>query len=130
MNCQRSIDPMHEIQRKFGHACARGHFELDPARVRRLRRAPSPALRLAPDPGHAAGSTRAARGADETARDGARDLVLLVEDDALLRDIVADVLLDAGYDVHKAERGDQALEWLRADGRTPSVIVTDLMMPV
>jgi CheY-like chemotaxis protein len=53
--------------------------------------------------------------------------VLLVEDDAELRDAVADVLRDQSCRVYAATDGQQALEILRAI--VPDVIVTDLVMP-
>jgi CheY-like chemotaxis protein len=56
-------------------------------------------------------------------------LILVVDDDADLRDSLAQVLLDEGYAVAKAAHGGEALDCLRA-GPLPSVILLDLMMPV
>ncbi len=58
-------------------------------------------------------------------RDG---LVLLVEDDAALRELVRRVLEREGYAVVDAEDGRDALERVRE--RVPGVILLDLMMPV
>jgi two-component system response regulator MprA len=53
--------------------------------------------------------------------------ILVVEDDEILRDTIAEVLTDEGHDVRLAANGGQALdqmvEW------EPAVVVLDLMMP-
>ena len=54
--------------------------------------------------------------------------VLIVDDDADLRDTLTDVLEDEGYRVHTAGDGIEALEYLRASDR-PCVILLDWMMP-
>jgi len=56
-------------------------------------------------------------------------LVLLVDDDADMRDALMMALDDSGYQVQEATNGVEALEFLRGGGR-PSLIVLDLMMPV
>ncbi|MET0339535.1 MAG: response regulator [Polyangiales bacterium] len=56
--------------------------------------------------------------------------VLLVEDDDDIREVVAEVLRDAGYDVREAENGKVALEQLEHLHGTPCLILLDLMMPV
>jgi CheY-like chemotaxis protein len=53
--------------------------------------------------------------------------VLLVDDDASVRDCVARLLSSAGYDVAAAEDGLGAL--LHLNQATPDVIVSDLDMP-
>ncbi|HVH46973.1 MAG TPA: response regulator [Labilithrix sp.] len=55
--------------------------------------------------------------------------VLLVDDDADIREAAAFVLEDAGYHVVSAANGKEALSALER-GLRPSVIVLDLMMPV
>jgi CheY-like chemotaxis protein len=55
--------------------------------------------------------------------------VLLVEDDAELRDALADALADAGYLVSVASNGREGLEKVRSDP-PPGVILLDLLMPV
>ena len=53
--------------------------------------------------------------------------VLLVEDDAGIRSVMADVLADEGYEVREAGDGYEALAVL--DRWRPDLIVLDLMMP-
>jgi CheY-like chemotaxis protein len=55
--------------------------------------------------------------------------VLVVEDDTDIRETVAELLLEEGYEVATATSGRDALEWLRL-GRMPMVVLLDLMMPV
>src|SRR3954465_8484952 len=53
--------------------------------------------------------------------------LLVVEDDARVRDAVARALRFEGYDVHTAVDGNDAL--LRADDLAPDAIVLDVLMP-
>jgi len=55
--------------------------------------------------------------------------ILLVEDDDELRDIIADILEDGGYDVVPASNGKQAVDYL-ADAGPPALIILDLMIPI
>ena len=54
--------------------------------------------------------------------------ILLVEDDADIRDAIAYLLTDEGYEVACASNGREALSYLH-DGLTPSLILLDMMMP-
>jgi len=54
--------------------------------------------------------------------------VLVVDDDALIRDTLATALADEGYSVRVAADGRAALDTL--DEWRPDLIVLDLMMPV
>jgi CheY-like chemotaxis protein len=54
--------------------------------------------------------------------------VLLVDDDAIVREILTLSLQDAGYAVHPVDSGGVALSWLAAD-EPVDIIVTDLTMP-
>jgi CheY-like chemotaxis protein len=54
--------------------------------------------------------------------------VLVVDDDAGVREPLSRLLTDAGYDVTTASNGKQALELLHA-GATPELFLLDLMMP-
>lgn len=53
--------------------------------------------------------------------------VLIVDDDPAIRDIYASSLTSAGYTVHTAKDGEEALTI--ATQNHPSVILLDLMMP-
>jgi CheY-like chemotaxis protein len=61
--------------------------------------------------------------------DQTRPAVLIVDDDADIRDLVGDCLEAERYQVHTAPDGRQALDALRL-GLRPSVIFLDLMMPI
>jgi DNA-binding response OmpR family regulator len=55
--------------------------------------------------------------------------VLVIEDDDAIRENVAEILAEAGYDVRTATNGLLALEQLDG-GYHPDLILLDLMMPV
>jgi DNA-binding response OmpR family regulator len=55
--------------------------------------------------------------------------VLIVEDDADLREMMAKLLTLEGFRAHTAANGREALDYLR-DGGRPEVILLDLMMPI
>jgi CheY-like chemotaxis protein/HPt (histidine-containing phosphotransfer) domain-containing protein len=55
--------------------------------------------------------------------------VLVVDDDALSRDVLALLLQRAGYAVETADSGDAALLHLHTTHSQPQVILTDLQMP-
>ncbi len=61
------------------------------------------------------------------ARTGA--VILVVEDDAEIRDLLREVLEEEGFVVAAAEHGKEALDALEA-GVQPALILVDLMMPV
>jgi CheY-like chemotaxis protein len=56
-------------------------------------------------------------------------MILVVEDDGDVREALADVLRQHGYDVAWAADGAEAIRALRS-GLRPSAIVLDVMMPV
>jgi CheY-like chemotaxis protein len=56
--------------------------------------------------------------------------VMVVDDDDEIREALADVLTDEGYEVVGARDGQQALQFLREEGRLPNAILLDLWMPV
>jgi CheY-like chemotaxis protein len=58
-----------------------------------------------------------------------RRLIMVVDDDADIRETVADVLQDEGYAVELAANGREVLEHLQASTRLPDLILLDLMMP-
>ncbi len=53
--------------------------------------------------------------------------VLLAEDDDALREVTAELLRDAGYQVATARDGAEALRAMR--GTRPTLLLLDLMMP-
>lgn len=55
--------------------------------------------------------------------------ILVVEDDADIRESLCDVLVEEGYEVHTAADGAQALAVLSAL-ETPPLVLLDLLMPV
>jgi PAS domain S-box-containing protein len=58
-----------------------------------------------------------------------RQVVLLVEDDAKVREVVAVALRDAGYVVLEADGGPAALAYLDTRGERVDLLVVDLVMP-
>ena len=54
--------------------------------------------------------------------------ILVVDDDPVIRDLLADVLEAEGYDVFQAANGQVAVEIARRS--RPHLILMDLMMPV
>jgi CheY-like chemotaxis protein len=53
--------------------------------------------------------------------------ILVIEDDAIMREAVAEWLVGAGYRVRTAENGDAALASVNEE--LPALVVTDLHMP-
>jgi CheY-like chemotaxis protein len=53
--------------------------------------------------------------------------VLVVDDDALMRSLLAEWLSEAGYRVRQAENGADALQMLRS--RPAGLLITDMDMP-
>lgn len=60
---------------------------------------------------------------------GSPALVLIVEDDADLREAIAEVMELSGYRARCAADGHEALRVLRAGDEQPLAILLDLMMP-
>ncbi|QSQ21125.1 response regulator [Pyxidicoccus parkwayensis] len=56
--------------------------------------------------------------------------LLVVDDDADLREALEEVLRDAGYEVLGASNGKHALEVLGAMPLQPGLVLLDMMMPV
>jgi len=54
--------------------------------------------------------------------------VLVVDDDAGIREVIKDALAESGYEVFIARNGQEAVALARS--RQPRVILMDLMMPV
>jgi DNA-binding response OmpR family regulator len=56
-----------------------------------------------------------------------RPLVLIVDDEAPVRAVMAEILTRAGYEVVQASDGEEVVDALRE--RTPGIVITDLVMP-
>lgn len=54
--------------------------------------------------------------------------ILIIDDDAAVRDTIGQILGERGYEVLIAENGQRGLAIFRAD--RPDLIVTDIVMPV
>ena len=54
--------------------------------------------------------------------------ILLAEDDALIRDVIYNILALEGYEVFPTENGQQALDMFVSV--KPDLIISDIMMPV
>lgn len=57
-------------------------------------------------------------------------VVLIVEDEPDIRESLAELLSDEGYEVCTAANGHEALDLLRRNDVRPGLILLDLMMPV
>jgi CheY-like chemotaxis protein len=55
--------------------------------------------------------------------------ILVVDDDADIREVLSEVLIESGHDVMTASNGLEGLQILR-DGWSPCMVLLDLMMPV
>jgi len=66
-----------------------------------------------------------AGGESETAK---RALILVVDDETLVRGATAHMIEDLGHDVHQAGSAAEALQLLR-DGLKPDLLLTDYLMP-
>lgn len=53
--------------------------------------------------------------------------ILVVEDEFLVRELVADELREAGFDVLEAETGAEAVA--QCEGQDPDVLFTDIRLP-
>jgi DNA-binding NtrC family response regulator len=58
-----------------------------------------------------------------------REIVLIVDDEPLVRRFASRVLHDEGFGVHEAHDGEQALAMIRTGGLHPVVVVSDIVMP-
>lgn len=56
--------------------------------------------------------------------------ILVVDDDPSIREMIVQVLEDAGYRVSGAADGLEALDYLKTSAELPCLIVLDLRMPI
>lgn len=57
------------------------------------------------------------------------ETILLVEDEAKLREVICRVLVASGYDVTEAVNGSDALGLIKSEGRTFDLVLSDVVMP-
>ncbi len=67
--------------------------------------------------------------ASEQRLDGRGELLLVVEDDALLREVLVDKLTARGYRVLSAADATEAIQRYRAGGEPPALLLTDVVLP-
>jgi two-component system, cell cycle sensor histidine kinase and response regulator CckA len=65
-----------------------------------------------------------------TPAESRKQTVLVVDDDAILRELLARVLVDEGYAVLTAEDGEQALAIATTLDGQLDLVVTDILLPV
>ena len=66
---------------------------------------------------------------EQTHYSGSRRIVVVVEDEFLVRDLAVCELEDNGFDVVEFDCADAALPYLREHGGDAALIVTDVQMP-
>lgn len=66
---------------------------------------------------------------DATGIRGGHELIMVVEDETVLRGLVTQILRSYGYQVVEASHGHEALQVWRHAARKPALLLTDLMMP-
>jgi CheY-like chemotaxis protein len=60
---------------------------------------------------------------------GSKHIVVVVEDEALIRIFICEALADAGFDVVEAQHADEALALLRLRAKEIHALFTDIHMP-
>jgi two-component system, cell cycle sensor histidine kinase and response regulator CckA len=58
-----------------------------------------------------------------------RETILLVEDEPAVRQLFAQALMRAGYRVHEARNGNEAMKLFDQVGETVDLLLTDMRMP-
>lgn len=56
-------------------------------------------------------------------------LVLVVEDEPVIREFVCEILTDEGYKTHSLESADEAKRFLEQNAQSVSLLLTDILMP-
>jgi CheY-like chemotaxis protein len=75
------------------------------------------------------GNSRGSRGATPESNEPQRETILLVEDEPAVRQLFAQALARAGYRVHEARNGQEALKVFDQHGDTVDLLLTDMRMP-
>lgn len=65
----------------------------------------------------------------ESIAEKSRKEILLVEDEEIVRDMMREILLNAGYDITIAGNGSEAFNICETSGKTFDLVVTDFNMP-
>ena len=65
----------------------------------------------------------------KTTLQGGRETILVVDDEAVIRELTREALESLGYEVKSAATGEQALEVYREQGQTIDLVLLDLNMP-
>ncbi|WP_296259248.1 MULTISPECIES: response regulator [unclassified Pseudomonas] len=58
-----------------------------------------------------------------------KGLILVVEDESIIRDFVCEILGDEGFSTHALENADEAELYLKANADGVSLLLTDILMP-
>ncbi len=64
----------------------------------------------------------------QTANSG-REIVLVVEDEQVVREMASEALSNAGYEVHTAQDGEEGLEMMNRLDKRVDLLLTDVVMP-
>jgi len=56
-------------------------------------------------------------------------LVLVVEDEPLVRELVCELILELGHGVIAVDRGDKAVDYLEENALDVALVISDLRMP-
>lgn len=66
---------------------------------------------------------------DESVSKISRKTILLVEDEEIIRDMMREILLNAGYDITTAKNGIEAFRMCETSEKTFDLVITDFNMP-
>lgn len=75
-------------------------------------------------------SIREAEVSDSGNLQQAAPYILVLDDDAAIREVLSEVLEEEGYQVKSAANGREGLQILRANDGSAGLILLDLMMPI
>lgn len=81
-------------------------------------------------PAHITSDTKVAEEEYSPRNAGKQEVVLVVDDEELIRTISRDILIENGYNVITAQNGAEAAEIYKEKSGEISLILTDVMMPV
>ena len=65
----------------------------------------------------------------ETAKEKEKKYILIVDDEAIIRDLVSDVLKENDYDILTAANGEEGLEIYKKNQQIIDLIILDIIMP-